>query len=387
MKVLLFANTDWYLYNFRLALAECLRASGHDVVLVSPPGGYAQKLIERGFRHIPFSFSRRGIVPTAELSVILRLYGLYRREKPDLAHHFTIKCVLYGSIAARLVGGLSVVNTIPGLGYVFLTGKLGPRVLRPLVKTLYRGALSGTHVVFQNPDDRSTFVNAGLVRRDFVHLIRGSGVDVDRFIPAERKDERAVRVLFAGRLLVSKGLSEFVEAARLAKICNPDLRFVVAGEPDLGNPSSVAYETVLKWQNSGLVDFIGHSNDMPRVISAADIAVLPSYGEGLPRFLLEAASCGLPLIASDVPGCREIVRHGVNGYLVAVRDPIRLALAILALAGDPELRRVMGAESRRIVCREFSLVEVLRQTREVYSHAVSGQFVLGEYCPEAKPYE
>ena len=378
LKVLLFANTDWYLFNFRLPLAESLRDAGHEVVLVSPPGKYADLLVARGFRHVALPFSRQGINPAAEIATIARLRALYREEQPDLVHHFTIKCVLYGSIAARLAGRRNVVNAVPGLGHVFVDPGLRPFLLRPLVRMLYRFALRGTEVIFQNPDDRDSFLASGLLNRSSTHLIRGSGVNLARFRPAARAAERTeVRVLFAGRLLKSKGVAEYVEAAHLARAKVPGLQFFAAGEPDPGNPASCSAQTLQRWKQEADVQFVGHSDDMAGLIMGSDIAVLPSHGEGLPRFLLESAAAGLPLIAADVPGCREIVRHGVNGFLVPVRNARALADAILVLAGDPGLRARFGAESRRIAGAEFAQEEVVRRTFEVYRLALGGDARMG----------
>lgn len=367
MKIVLLANTDWYLYNFLFPLADKLRNAGHEVVLVSPPGKYSGLLVSMGFRHVPLTFSRSGVNPFSEIMVIRRLHAIYRREQPDLLHHFTIKCVLYGSIAARLASLSSVVNTVPGRGHVFVDKGWRPRILRPLVKMMYRVALRTTHIIFMNPNDRDLFLNNGLAYPESIHVICGSGVDTSRYSPCGRASNTdEVQVLFAGRLLWSKGVGEYVEAARLAQESMPGLRFVAAGEPDPGNPACISDEVLRSWKKEGIVQFIGQCDDMRSLIANTDIAVLPSYGEGLARFLLEAASSGLPLVASNVSGCREIVRDGVNGYLVPVREAPSLAHAILKLARNRELRVAMGAESRRMVCAEFSKEEILRQIMDVY---------------------
>lgn len=372
MKIVLLANTDWFLYNFLFPLANKLKDIGHDVVLVSPTGKYSDVLADKGFRHVPLKLSRSGMNPASEIFAIRHLYALYQREQPDIVHHFTVKCVLYGSIAAKLANLPSIVNTIPGLGHVFVDQGWRPRMLRPLVTMMYCAALRATQVIFINPDNRDVFLGHNLVHAYSSHLIRGSGVDVEQYAPSGRASIGAkVQILFAGRLLWSKGLGEFMEAARLAQKSMPDLRFVVAGEPDIGNPSCISEGVVEGWKKNGNVQFIGHSGDMRGLIANSHIAVLPSYGEGLAQFLLEAASCGLPLVASDVSGCREIVRDGVNGYLVPARDASALACAILKLARSTELRAVMGAESRRMVCAEFSQEQVLQRTLEVYCTALN----------------
>lgn len=370
MKVLLAANTDWYLYNFRLPLAEALRGHGHEVVLVSPPGRYASRLVEAGFRWIPFPFRRFGVNPFSELRTLVRWLRLYRRERPDLVHHFTIKCVLYGSIATRLAGIRSVVNGVTGLGYVFIKREWRARMLRPIVGVLYRLALGGTHIIFQNEDDRRRFRETGLVSASRSHLVRGSGVDIRRLVPCGRECGGQRRtVLFASRLLWAKGIGEFVEAARLVRRNYPDVVFRIAGDVDQENPDTVSLAVIEQWKAEGQVEFLGHRDDMQFLLQQADVVVLPSYREGVPRILVEAAACGLPLVAADVPGCRDIVRHGMNGFLVPVRDSGALARAIETLLADDDLCLKMGEVSRKIACEEFSEERVISETLEVYRAA------------------
>lgn len=367
MRILLLANTDWYLYNFRLALAKALRARGDEILLLAPPGRYVERLETEGFRWIPIALSRRGVNPAVELATVMRLARLYRRERPDLVHHFTIKCVLYGSLAARLAGVPRVVNAITGRGFVFMDRSWRARMMRFAATNLYRTALRKSQVIFQNPEDRSAFVGAGLVTEGAIHLIRGSGVDIARFTPNIRPSGHNVRVLFASRLLRAKGIGEFVEAARIVAVRAGDaVRFVVAGEPDPGNPDTVRDGELARWRAEGIVEFLGHRDDMPALLAESDIVVLPSYYEGTPRNLIEAAAAGLPLIATDVPGCREVVRHGCNGLLVPPRDASALAAAIVQLAGNRDLRAAMGAEARRIAVAEFSQEKVIAETLGVY---------------------
>lgn len=368
MKIILFANTDWYLYNFRLPLARAIRSRGHEVVLVSPPGEYGARLLNEGFRWVQFPVGRKSFNPFTELSAILKLVKLYRSERPDLVHHFTIKCVLYGSLAARMTGGARVVNSVTGLGHVFTDDGPAMRVMRPFVRGLYRIALKGSRVIFQNPDDLRLFESNNLLEGcEKVHLIRGSGVDVQRFVPSDRAGERQTRrVLFASRLLWTKGLGEFVEAAGIVRGRMPESVFQIAGDSDSGNPASIPRDVLDGWNRQGNVRVLGHQDNMETLLRQADVVVLPSYREGLPRILLEAAARGLPLVAADVPGCREIVRHGVNGLLVPVKDSIALAEAIMALLSDEELRAQMGRESRRVACKEFSQERVIEETLAVY---------------------
>ena len=331
-------------------------------------------LVEAGFRWIPFSFSRRGLNPVAELATVLRLAKIYRRERPDLVHHFTIKCVLYGSLASRMAGIRGVANSVPGLGHVFADDGWRMRMIRPVIKRIYKHALRGTQVIFQNPDDRREFIEQKLTDDANHHLIMGSGVDVSRFRPGPRpsNDSRKV-VLFASRLLWSKGVREYVEAAAIVRKAIPTARLLIAGEPDAGNPDAVSVDKLHRLAAQGDVELLGHREHMEELLGSVNVVVLPSYyREGTPRILVEAASCGLPLVATDAPGCREIVRHGLNGLLVPAKDPQALAEAIKTLLRDEQLCATMGGRSRQIACDEFSEESVIERTLTVYEQAIAG---------------
>ncbi len=372
MKIALFANTEWYLFNFRLPLAKALAKAGHEVVLISPPGPYGEKLVAAGFRWIAFPLDRAGTNPLRELQTLFRLATLYRRERFEIVHHFTIKCVIYGGIAARLSGAISVA-AVTGMGHVFTTYSRKNRLLRHVVRPLYRFALGRARVVFQNPDDMRAFLALGLVVERQCHLIRGSGVDTSRFAPNEyhTRDSQGVRVLMVGRLLREKGVAEYVQAAALVKQEFPAAYFALAGEPDPGNPSSISDTTLDQWRRKGDVVLLGQRDDMRALLAETDICVLPSYREGTPRSLLESAACGLPLVATDVPGCREICRDNENGLLVPVRDVAALAAAITKLIESQALRRAFGSRSREIAVNEFSEGRVISETMKVYQLAIS----------------
>jgi len=370
MKFLLFANTDWYLYNFRLALAKAIRELGVDVVLVSPPGIYGPRLELEGFGWIPLQMNRRNLNPMEEVKVISALVSIYRRERPDLVHHFTIKPVIYGTIAARLAGIPNLINAVTGLGHVFTSDSPRARMLRPIVSLLFRMALrtpSG-RIILQNGDDHELFLDNRLAAKDSIRIIRGSGVNTARYCLKSREGfhEKGVRVLMATRLLWEKGVGEYVEAARILKEKQPDVEFLLAGAPDEGNPASVPGATIANWQKEGIITVLGHVEDMVALLQEADVAVLPSYREGTPRILLEAAACGLPIVATDVPGCREIVEHKVNGLLVPAKDPRALAEALRHLAGNPVERRRMGEAGRKKVVEEFDERIVIARTLDVY---------------------
>lgn len=371
MKIILFANTDWYLYNFRRSLAQALRDAGHDVLLVSPPGPYGELLQRLGFRWVAAPMQRRSLNPLRELALVLWLRRLMASEQLDLMHSFTIKCAVYGSLAARSAGRARV-NAVAGMGYVFTSNDILARGLRPLVRSLLKLGLGGegSRLILQNPDDVTLFERAGLVDASQVRLIPGSGVNCERFSPVllDRQPDptQDLRVVLPARLLWDKGLAEFVEAARLLRAAGRHIQCLLAGEPDPGNPAAVPETTVRGWVEAGLVQWLGHVDDMPALLGSVHVVVLPSYREGLPKGLIEAGACGLPLITTDVPGCREVVNDGVDGLLVPAKDAQALANAIAKLQDDPALRHRLGLAARAKALAQFDERLVIHRTVEVY---------------------
>lgn len=371
MKIVLFANTDWYLYNFRRSLALALRDAGFEVLLLSPPGEYGEKLRALGLRWEPVPMDRRSLNPLREAGLVAWLVRLLRRERPALVHGFTIKCAVYGSLAARLAGVPARVNAVAGMGYVFTNDALKARLLRPGVRGLLRLALGGrdARLVLQNPDDVALFERARLVDASRIRLIPGSGVDCARFAPRPpsfRGNDDRFRVVLPARLLWDKGLAEYVEAARRLRAEGRDIEFLLAGTPDPGNPAAVPESTVRGWADEGLVSWLGHVDDMPALFASVDAVALPSYREGLPKGLIEAGACGLPLVTTDVPGCREVVTDGVDGLLVPVRDADALARAIARLQDDPALAARLGEAARNKALAEFDEKIVIQRTIAVY---------------------
>jgi glycosyltransferase involved in cell wall biosynthesis len=366
MKIILFANTDWYLYNFRLSLAQSLREQGHQVILVSPKGLYSSRLQALGFHWIEFGLARRGLNPIFEGLSLLRLACLYWRMRPELVHHFTVKCVLYGSFVSRLVGVKSVINSVTGLGYVFTEGNSSPPWLRTLILLLYRLALQGTSVIFQNPEDRKFFLQKNLVDKQKSTVIRGSGVDILRFAPTPESSGVPLVVL-PSRLLWDKGVAEFISAAQLLRAEGIKARFALIGKNDPDNPSSIPVEQLRNWEQAGLIEWWGWREDMSEVYAQAHLVCLPTYyREGIPKVLIEAAACGRAIVTSDISGCCEIVRGGENGLLVPMRDPRALADAIQQLLTNPSQRRQMGLRGREIAVKEFAQEQVLSQTISFY---------------------
>ncbi len=376
-RILIVVNADWYFWSHRLSLARALQARGCQVtVAASVERGYRKAIEAEGFRFAPLQLRRRSTAPWHELASAAELLRLYLRERPDLIHHITIKPVLYGSMAAKVAGIPTVVNTVPGLGYTFVESGLRKRVLRETVRLAYRMALSGrqSRVIFQNPDDRCMFVSQGLVSAERAIVIRGSGVDINRFVPSPEPSGTPV-VLLASRLLWDKGVGVLVQASRLLKDWGTQCRVVLVGVPDLQNPNSVKVADLEGWQADNIVEWWGIREDMPAILQMSSIVTLPSsYREGVPKILLEAAASGRPIITTDTPGCREIVRHGENGLLVPPNDPDALAAAINTLLDDPALRVRMGARSRVIAETEFSEEHVLSETLAVYRSLLGEQW-------------
>jgi len=366
-KIILVANTDWYLYNFRLSLAHYLRNQGWEVLFVSPAGRFVEKIEQQRFRWIPWSLGRKTVTPWRELPSLLELGRIYRNEKADLIHHHTIKPVIYGSLAARLAGKPALVNSITGRGYVFQGDDKRAALLRWMVKPLYKLALSlpNCALVFENENDRRYFIQQGLVPAQKTWLIEGVGVDEEVFTPLPEPISEPV-VLMAARLLWDKGLGVLVEAARLLHQ-RVRVRVVLVGSPDPGNPKSVEEDTLRGWHDEGVIEWWGWQDDMQQVYSRCHIVALPTmYGEGVPTTLLEAAACGRPLVATDIPGCRAIVEDGKNGFLVQPDDPQGLADAIERLVIDPQLRVKMGLAGRQFVVDKYTKVKINLATFTVY---------------------
>lgn len=370
-KVILSANTDWYLYNFRLSLAQALRQQGFEVLLVSPPGKYTSQLQEHGFRWLAWQIGRQTLAPWEELGALLQLVRIYRREQPLLVHHHTIKPVLYGSWAARLAAIPAVVNSITGRGYIFLGEDSKARFLRHVVKPFYWGAFRSRNcaVIFENDYDRQFFLSEKLVPSEKSWLIEGVGVDLHRFVPVEEPQGLPVVVLPA-RMLWDKGVGVFVDAARILQAMTR-VRVVLVGEPDPGNPKTVHRSALEKWVQEGVVEWWGWRQDMKTVYASSHIVTLPSLGEGVPTVLLEAAASGRPIVATDVPGCREVVSHGVNGFLVPPNDAESLAKALYELITDPDLRGRMGASGRKLVSERFSDTKINADTLAVYRQVMN----------------
>jgi glycosyltransferase involved in cell wall biosynthesis len=314
---------------------------------------------------------RRSLNVLRELTLLMHLFRLLQREQPALVHGFTIKCAVYGSLAAKMASIPARINAVAGMGYVFTSGQLKARMLRPVVRGLLRLALGGeqARLILQNSDDVKLFRQAALVDPSHIRLIRGSGVDCTSFAVASARQPRdgSTRVLLASRILWDKGVGEYVAALRQLRAQGYTVHAMLAGAPDPGNPAAVPEQIIQGWVDEGLVTWLGHVDDMMALLGSVDIVVLPSYREGLPKSLVEAAACGLPLVTTDVPGCREVVSDGIDGLLVPVRDSEAIAQAIRRLLDDPALARRLGEAARIKAQNYFDERIVIERTLAVYA--------------------
>ena len=366
------SNTTWYIFNFRARLIRELLAEGFRVTVLSPADEYMDRVRALGTRHIHLEMDNGGTNPLPDVRTLIRLTRLFRKEKPGVLLTFTPKVNIYGSLAGRMAG-IPVIANISGLGTGFIRGGW----LTHLVKRLYRLALwHPVRVFFQNEDDQSLFVKAGLVRESLTRCLPGSGVDVDRFSPQIRSSLNAGFVfLVAARLLWDKGIREYVEAARIIRRDFPSVEFRILGFLDAKNPTAISRDQVAAWESKGVIRYLGATDEVAPHYAAADCVVLPSYREGTPRSLLEAASMGKPIITTDVPGCRQVVEDGRTGFLCRVRDHLDLAEKMRhMLMLSEEIRLRMGREGREKMIRDFDERIVL----EKYLEEIEG--IVGKDC-------
>lgn len=371
-KIIFFVTEDGYFCSHRLPLAVAAKAAGFDVVVVTRVVNHGELIRQAGIRVIPFNISRGSMNLLINLVAILKLCSIYRNERPDIVHHVAMKPVLYGSIAARVTKVPHIINALAGMGYIFISSQWQALLLRKFVTYTFRILLNrpNSRVILQNPDDQRLMVQSGILNPESIVLIRGSGVDTQAFSPVPELAGVPIVVL-ASRMLWDKGVGEFVEAARLIRDKGVDARFVLVGDTDLANPSAIPTSQLEAWSRSGIIEWWGRRDDMPKVFSESHIVCLPSYREGLPKVLIEAAACGRPIVATDVPGCREIVLHGKNGFLVPPRKALELADALGRLIADPGLRKSMGERGRQLAVAEFSVEKVVAETISVYKELLT----------------
>jgi len=354
LKALVVSNTTLTIRNFRIGLMRALKSKGYNVIFCAQDNGYAEEVIKNGFTFIPLVIDRKSTNFFIDLRQIVTLYKIYKKEKPDIVLHYTIKPNIYGSIAASLAG-VPCINNITGLGYVFIK----KNIIYFLVKFLYKISCNlAKRTFFQNKDDLGLFLEKGLIDKKKSVLVSGSGVDTKFFSPVfcqsvEKRDSSFV-FLFTGRFLWDKGIGEFVAAARLTKQRYPKTQFWLVGIIDSGNPAGISKEIIIDWEKEGVISYWGEVKDVRPFICQSDCVVLPSYREGIPRSLLEASAMGKPIITTNTSGCREVVEEGINGFSVPVKNEQALFDSFCKMIElSPEVRLKMGKAGREKVKKEF----------------------------------
>ena len=372
-KILYLVSEDWFFVSHRLPMARAAKRAGYEVHVATRVGAFGEAIAREGFVLHPIGWRRGSMNPFRLLAAVMETRRLYRRVEPDLVHHVAVLPVAIGSLAA-LGLSLRVLNAFTGLGFAVASKSARAWLLRALAGICLGWLLrrrNGT-VLVQNPDDRAVIAKLG-VPPEHIAMIPGSGVDVDVFTPLPEPADATPTVAFVGRLLENKGVRTLVRAHELLIGRGVAIRLLLAGAPDPLNPTSIPDDLLNAWRKIANLSLLGHVEDARGVWRQAHIAVLPSRGgEGIPMSLLEAAGCGRPLVATDVPGCREVARPGVTGLLVAPDDAVALADAIETLAKDPAMRRRFGHAARQLVCEQFSSARIEREIVALYARLVGG---------------
>jgi glycosyltransferase involved in cell wall biosynthesis len=375
-KILISINTAWNLLNFRTGLINGLISSGFEVIAVAPSDKYVAELELLGCRFVHLEMDNQGTHPIRDLLLMWRYWRLLKTEKPDLCLFYTVKPNVYGSLASNFCS-IPFINNVSGLGAVFIKGG----VLRQFVSALYRLAFRNSNrVFFQNRDDLGLFLENRLVKKELTDVLPGSGINLHRFTPVGHADRKPLtspfRFLLIARMLKDKGIVEFVNAAQLLKESEAKAEFCLLGFLDVQNPAAISSEQMQEWTDQGFVKYLGVSDDVREHIASADCIVLPSYREGTPRTLLEAAAMGKPIITTNVIGCKEVVEHGINGFLCEVKNEQDLALKMKEMLVLSEgRRRLMGQNGRLRMENEFDEQIVIRKYLKVIDLALHAQLL------------
>lgn len=367
-KVILFiVNDPGFFISHRLAVAKGAQADGYVVHIACMPGPAVERFRMESFAFHSLPLSRSGRNPFSELGLMYAIWKLLWRVRPDVLHLVTIKPVLYGGIASRLAPVKGVVSAISGLGFVFLSKGIKASLTRRVVSGFYRVALGKKNLrtIFQNPDDRDLLLAMGGLSKSKVTMIRGSGVDLSQYA-ALPEPEGEVVVCMAARLLKDKGVLEFVEAVEILIERGVKARYQLIGDIDPGNPATVSSEQLDEWRKKGCIELLGYRTDIATLFAASHIVTLPSYREGLPKVLVEAAACGRAVVTTDVPGCRDAIDENITGLLVPVRNAEALADQLQVLIENPALRQKMGIAGRELATKAFAIEKIVEQHMDVY---------------------
>lgn len=366
-KILFVVNDDWFFISHRLPIAIAAMKNGYEVHVATSEYDGDSKLIKYGIEHHTFTLAKAKLAPFSDLNTLIELCKLYRKIRPDIIHHITIKPVIYGGIAARLVRAKAVVNAISGLGVVFIEHGCKAKFRKVAVSVLYKIALGGLNskVIVQNKDDRNIIMSLANLEMEQIELIKGSGVDLEEYCYTPRGSGKKLRVILLARMLRDKGVYEFYKAACYLKPRNPDVEFILAGDTH-DNPSSLSETELKNWNLEGIVSWIGHQEKTKELLINSDVVVLPSYREGLPKSILEASAIGRAVVTTNVPGCRDAILKNRTGLLAPVKNVEVLAASIQSLLDNEELRLELGRNGRIFMEQEFSVEKVVAKHMEIY---------------------
>jgi glycosyltransferase involved in cell wall biosynthesis len=368
-KIFIVVNVEWFFLSHRLPIAlEAVKRNYDVTILAIEEENRGDEIRQYGLKFIPLPATRGGSNIFSELALLRFLYKLYKKEKPDIVHHVAIKPILYGSIAARLTRVPRIVNAISGLGTVFMRQE-NFSIWNSFIRQFYKFTIKGKSIkiIVQNQDDLHFIRSIPGIQHYQVFLIKGSGVDLNEFAFSPPGHEKPLQVVMASRMLYDKGIKELIEAARMIKSGNnKEVEFILAGKLDAENVSGIPEEILKQWTDEGIIKWVGHQASISALYRRSAIVVLPSYREGFPKALIEACAVGRPIVTTNVPGCREVVDHGENGFVVEKGNVHQLAEAILVLLEDQALRESMGLKSREIAEREYSIHQVVEKTFAIY---------------------
>lgn len=366
-KILYLITEDWFFCSHFIERAKAAKIAGYDVTVVCNVASHESVISAADIKIIQVKFKRKSLNPLRELFTLYSIIKIYYKEQPTIVHHVAAKPIFYGTIAALINRTCMIVNAPVGMGYVFSSTNFKATVIRPFLKFAYRFLLNPqrSKVIFENGDDLAYFVNSGAVKKESSVLIKGAGVQLQDFSQVEKSGIPTVTLV--ARMLIDKGIYEYVKAAHLLFDQGIKARFLLVGDVDESNPASIKLETIQNWDGQRGLEYLGHSENVAQILNETHIACLPSYREGLPKSLLEAAAAGLPIVTTDTVGCREVVNDGDNGFLVPIKNSIKLAEALKILILNPKLCKKMGRRSRERVVHEFTSEKVIDATLKVYS--------------------
>ncbi len=378
IKIALISNSCWYIYNFRISLLRDLKSEGFEVVIITPLDKYVNQLVEEGFEYQKWGLSRKSINIFNELISIYSLIKIYKRLKPDLVHHFTIKACLYGTIAAKFSDINLVINSITGLGHLYAGKKYTTRILKNILKPIYKIIFRArrSNMIFQNKDDLYEFEKNKFINENSSIVIEGSGVDIVKFFPSEDtsgKYHSPIRVLFPSRLIMEKGIIEVIRACNSLWKEKYNFSLWISGKNNDANRSSLKKNTLRKLEENKKIKILGHVENMKELYENIDIVLLPSWREGLSKALIEAAAMQRPIITTNTTGCAEIIDHGKNGILVPLQDEESIKLALKFLFLNQNLSREFGISAREKVIKNFSTTIINSQTIRFYRKIINSR--------------